>query len=239
MNILQKYLHRLYLIYFKWKNARDKNIVFQKSCVISDDDVFEGNNNIGGRIHKSRIGYGTYIVGENGYIHDCKIGRFCSIASNCHIGLGDHTLDMVSTSPLFYSAHSLLPENFLAQSIPLPEQTISDTKYKVIIGNDVWMGYNVCVKEGVTIGDGAIIGAKSLVTRDIPPYAVAVGTPAKVIKYRFTPEQIQKLLAIKWWDRDLSWIRENLPAFRDIDTFIAASEAPDLPAEHLQQDQGI
>lgn len=224
MNLFQKYLHQLYLIYFKWKNAHSKNVVFQKSCVISDDDFFEGNNNVGGRIHKSYIGYGTYIVGENCYIHDCKIGRFCSIASNCHIGLGDHTLDMVSTSPLFYSAHSLLPEHFLSKSIPLPEQTIGGTNYKVMIGNDVWMGYNVCVKEGITIGDGAIIGAKSLVTRDIPPYAIAVGTPAKVIKYRFSPEQIEKLLAVKWWDKDLSWIKENVQSFQNIDAFLAAAE---------------
>lgn len=224
MKIVRKYLHKLYLIYFKWKNSHYNSVIFQKNCVISDDDFFEGNNNVGGRIHKSHVGYGTYIIGENGYIHDCKIGRFCSIASNCHIGLGDHALDMVSSSPLFYSAHSLLPNSFLSESIPVPEQTIGDTKYKVIIGNDVWMGYNVCVKEGVTIGDGAIIGAKSLVTRDIPPYAIAVGTPAKVIKYRFTPEQIQELLEIKWWDKDIEWIRENIHAFEDIDAFIAQAK---------------
>ncbi len=238
MHLFHKYLHKLYLVYFKWKNTHSRNVIFQKSCVISDDDFFEGNNNVGGRIHRSHIGYGTYIVGENGYIHDCRIGRFCSIASNCHIGLGDHTLDMVSTSPLFYSAHSLLPENFLTENIPMPEQTIGDTKYKVMIGNDVWMGYNVCVKEGVTIGDGAIIGAKSLVTRDIPPYAIAVGTPARVIKYRFTPEQIQKLLEIKWWDQDPAWIKENIHVFHDIDTFIAAAEISAPSTGHPQQDPG-
>lgn len=225
MKLLRKYLHKLYLIYFKYKNAHTKSVIFQKSCVISDNDFFEGNNNVGGRIHKSYIGYGTYIIGENGYIHDCKIGRFCSIASNCHIGLGDHALHMVSTSPLFYSSHSLLPDNFLEKSIPTDEQTIGDTPYKVIIGNDVWMGYNVCVKEGVTIGDGAIIGAKSLVTRDIPPYAIAVGTPAKVIKYRFTPEQIEKLLKIKWWNKDIQWIKENVFSFSDINAFIAHAES--------------
>lgn len=221
MNLFRKYLHKLYLVYFKLKNRYEKSVIFQKSCVISDNDFFEGNNNIGGRIHKSYIGYGTYIIGENGYIHDCKIGRFCSIASNCHIGLGDHALNMVSTSPLFYNSQSLLPDNFLSKNIPVTEQTIGNTNYKVIIGNDVWLGYNVCVKEGVTIGDGAIIGAKSLVTHDIPPYAIAVGTPAKVIKYRFTPDQIRQLLEIKWWDKDIKWIQENACAFSDIDTFIA------------------
>lgn len=225
MKLIQKYLHKLYLIYFKWKNKHDKSIIFQKSCVISTNDYFEGNNNIGGKILNSYIGYGTYIIGENGYIHDSKIGRFCSIASSCHIGLGDHALDMVSTSPLFYSAHSLLPKNFLSQSIPIDERTIKDTNYKVIIGNDVWLGYNVCVKEGVTIGDGAIIGAKSLVTKDIPPYAIAVGTPAKVIKYRFTQTQIQELLKIKWWNKDIRWIQENVSSFNDIDTFIAHAKS--------------
>ncbi len=225
MNLFSKYLHKLYLFYFKWKNKHDKSVIFQKSCVISDTDFFEGNNNVGGRIHNSHIGYGTYIVGENGYIHDCKIGRFCSIASSCHIGLGDHALNMVSTSPLFYSSHSLLPDHFLSEDIPVRECTIKDTNYKVIIGNDVWMGYNVCVKEGVTIGDGAIIGAKSLVTKDIPPYSIAVGIPAKVIKYRFTPEQIQKLLEIKWWEKDITWIKENIHTFSDIDSFIAKAES--------------
>lgn len=225
MHLYQKYLHKLYLVYFKWKNTHYKSVIFQKSCVISDDDYFEGNNNVGGHIHKSHIGYGTYIIGENGYIHDCRIGRFCSIASNCHIGLGDHTLDMVSTSPLFYSSHSLLPHNFLSENIPLEERTIGNTNYKVIIGNDVWLGYNACVKEGVTIGDGAIIGAKSLVTHDIPPYAIAVGTPARVIKYRFSPEQIQKLLEIKWWDMDIQWIQENVSVFKDVNALIARAEA--------------
>lgn len=225
MSFISKYLHKLYLVNFKWKNRHYKSVIFQKHCLISDTDFFEGNNNIGGRIYHSHVGYGTYIVGENGYIHDCKIGRFCSIASNCHIGLGDHPFEMVSTSPLFYQAHSLLPNSFLAKSVPCAEQTINNTPYKVIIGNDVWMGYNVCVKEGVTIGDGAIIGAKSLVTKDIPPYAIAVGTPAKVIKYRFTHDQIQKLLAIQWWNKDIDWIRENVSAFSDIDTLIAKAQS--------------
>lgn len=224
MYLFQKYLHKLYLIYFKWKNKHDKSVVFQKSCAISDDDYFEGNNNVGGHIRKSHIGYGTYIIGGNGYIHDCKIGRFCSIASDCHIGLGDHAMNMVATSPLFYSSQSMLPNNFLSENIPIQEKTVGNTDYKVIIGNDVWMGYNVCIKEGVTIGDGAIIGAKSLVTHNIPPYAIAVGTPARVIKYRFTPEQIEKLLQIKWWDNNPEWVRNHVHTFRDIDTFITYAE---------------
>lgn len=225
MKFVSKYMHKLYLIYFKWKNRRDKSVIFQKRCLISDDDFFEGNNNVGGRIYKTHVGYGTYIIGENGYIHDCKIGRFCSIASNCHIGLGDHALNMVSTSPLFSNAQSMLPHNFLKESIPVEMAGGGWKDYNVIIGNDVWLGYNVCVKEGVSIGDGAVIGAKSLVTKDIPPYSIAVGIPAKVIRYRFTQEQIKKLLEIKWWDWDIVQIEKSVHAFNDIDAFIAYAEA--------------
>lgn len=224
MNQIKRYLHKLYLCYFKWKNKHNKSVVFQKHCRISDSDFFEGNNNVGGRIINSSIGYGTYIIGENGYIHNCKIGRFCSIASNCHIGLGNHPQNTISTSPLFYSATSPLPNSFLTEDIPINQESLKDNNYNIIIGNDVWLGYNVCIKEGITIGDGAIIGAKSLVTRDIPPYSVAVGSPAKVIKYRFSEEQIKKLLDIKWWDRDIEWIKENIHSFSDIDTFIANIE---------------
>lgn len=220
MKLFDKYLHQLYLIYFKWKNTHYKSVKFAKGCIVSENNFFEGNNFIGGRIHNSYVGYGTYIVGESGYVHDCKIGRFCSIASSCHIGLANHSLDKVATSPLFYDVHTLLPKPFLTEKILMDEKSTGDTNYKVIIGNNVWMGYNVCVKEGVTIGDGAVIGAKSLVTKDIPPYAVAVGIPAKVIKYRFTPKEIQKLLEIKWWDKDLEWIQNNIRVFQDINSII-------------------
>lgn len=224
MTLLAKYLHKLYLIYFKWKNKHNKSVIFQKHCHISDTDFFEGNNNVGGRIYNSYIGYGTYIIGENGYINNCKIGRFCSIASNCHIGLGSHPLNTVSTSPLFYDIYAPLPINFLPQNVSVKKAPIDNINKRIFIGNDVWLGYNVCIKEGITIGDGAVIGAKSLVTKDIPPYSVAVGSPAKVIKYRFSEEQIKKLLDIKWWDKDIEWINKNIPFFSDIDTFITNNE---------------
>lgn len=104
MKFLSKWLHKAYLVYFKWKIKHDKAVIFQKRCSISDNVFFEGNNNVGGRIHNAYVGYGTYIIGENSYIMNCKIGRFCSIASSCHIGLGSHACNTVSTSPVFYSA---------------------------------------------------------------------------------------------------------------------------------------
>lgn len=112
------------------------------------------------------------------------------------IGHGKHPLNFLSTSPYFY---------FDEMKYKKPEQ-ITHSEYwdlePVEIGNDVWIGDGVFIKNGVKIGDGAILGARAVVTKDIPPYAVAVGCPAKVIKYRFDKEIIDELLKLKWWEID-------------------------------------
>lgn len=89
----------------------------------------------------------------------------------------------------------------------------------VCIGSDVWIGANVTVRPGVRIGDGAIVGANSVVTGDIPPYAIYAGCPARLIRYRFTEEEIEKLLKMKWWEQDEQWIRDNIERFKDIKDF--------------------
>ena len=101
----------------------------------------------------------------------------------------------------------------------------------VVIGNDVWIGSYVRIMEGVTIGDGAVVAACALVTKDVPPYAVVGGVPAKVIKYRFDPDTIEKFLQLKWWDRSSSWLRAHAESFAEACTCIAALEAE--PAETL------
>lgn len=117
------------------------------------------------------------------------VGKYCSIGPNFCCGLGIHPTNMMSTSPYFYRG-----------KIEEHKQTT--------IGNDVFIGANVTVLDGVTIADGAVIGAGAVVTKDIPPYAIAVGVPAKVIKYRFDDEKIQKLLKKKWWNGTEDEIRE-------------------------------
>lgn len=81
----------------------------------------------------------------------------------------------------------------------------------MVIGNDVWIGVNACVLSGVRIGDGAVVGACSVVTRDVPPYAIVAGNPARLVRKRFDDETIEELLKIKWWDWDIERIKENLP----------------------------
>ena len=129
-----------------------------------------------------------------------RIGRYCSISTHVVIFLGsEHRTDWVSTYPfpsLWKEARSINGHPF--------------SKGDVAIGNDVYIGYNVTILSGVTIGDGAAIGACSVVTRNIPPYAIVAGNPAQVIRYRFDDETIRKLLEIKWWNWPNDKVAENV-----------------------------
>jgi len=137
------------------------------------------------------------------YNTESEIGKFCSIAGNVKIGLGEHPIDCLSTSPYLYS------EN-LGYIKGLSEIYAE----KNIIGNDVWIAQNAFIKGGVNIGDGAVVAAGAVVVKDVPPYAIVGGVPAKIIKYRFDEETIKELLELKWWDLDDEIIRK-LP-FHDI-----------------------
>lgn len=129
------------------------------------------------------------------------IGKFCSIGPNVTVFLGgNHRSDWIST----YSFSTLL-KNY--DNLEWPYYSNGD----VIIGNDVWIGKDVTILSGVTIGDGAIIGTNSLVTKDVEPYSIVGGNPAKLIKYRFNQNIINQLLKIKWWNKDLKEIYEMIP----------------------------
>lgn len=131
------------------------------------------------------------------------VGKFCSIAGNLVIMLGgNHRVDWISTYPFMAFTHQF-PNASNIQGHPA-------TKGNVIIGNDVWIGNNVTIMSGVTIGDGAVIGAHSVVAKNIPPYAIAVGNPARVVKYRFDANTIEQLLKLQWWNWPIEKIRKNV-----------------------------
>lgn len=152
------------------------------------------------------------ILSRDSNVSNCTIGKFCSIGPKFCCGFGIHPTQGISTSPMFYSTKK--QNGFSLTAI----DKIEENKH-VEIGNDVWIGANVMVLDGVTIGDGAVVGAGAIVTKDIPPYAIAVGVPAKVIRYRFDDKTIAKLLKIKWWDHEeLHPLVESM--FFDVDSFI-------------------
>jgi acetyltransferase-like isoleucine patch superfamily enzyme len=167
------------------------------------------------------VGEGTYFAaGDTIKIlhpvagHDLIIGKYCAISTGCSALLcGDHRTDWISMYPF--------PE-FNASC--KQEENHWKTKGNIVIGNGVWIGHGVCFLSGVTVGDGAVIGAWSVVSKNIPPYAVAVGNPIRVVRYRFTPEVIEKLKEIKWWDWPPEKIKQFLPLLlsKRIDDFLEA-----------------
>lgn len=163
----------------------------------------------------SKIGRYSYIS-NNSSVVNTEIGSFCSIASGCSIGGGAHPTDWMSSSPVFHSGRNIFRKNF---------STHHFTPYKkTIIGNDVWLGLRVFVKAGVTIGDGSIVGMGSIVTKDIPPYEIWAGNPARKIKDRFDDETKEKLLSLKWWELDEKSLTELAKSANDVKKLIESME---------------
>lgn len=168
-------------------------------------------------LSNSTIGRYTYIA-RNSYVSNATIGSFCSIGPNFLCGWGIHPLTGISTAPMFYSTKR-------QNGFTLSESDKVEERKRIVIGNDVFIGANVTVLDGVTIGDGAVIGAGAVVSKDIPPYAIAVGCPIRIIKYRFDDDQVEALEKLKWWnlaDEDLKNVERF---FFDIEGFLQSQNA--------------
>jgi len=155
------------------------------------------------------IGRGSYFsFPRNNLRNITSIGRYCSIASTAVLQ-GNHSMNRITTSSLYPVLNE--QANKIKNATPTDKDPLA-TGRKVTIGNDVWIGANVFISASKVsqIGNGAIIGAGSLVMHDVPPYAIVYGSPAKVAKYRFDPEQIKILEQTKWWDWDIDKLNENI-----------------------------
>jgi virginiamycin A acetyltransferase len=153
----------------------------------------EGDVEIG---HYSTLwGPGIFVIGRKQGI---EIGRFCSIAKYVSIQEDYHNIDRITTY--------CLERNLLGVT---PGESAMVSNGKIVVGNDVWIGARAQILSGVRVGDGAVIGAGSIVTKDVPPYAVVGGNPAKIIKYRFDQKKIDELIELAWWNWSIEKIKEN------------------------------
>ena len=160
------------------------------------------------------------IIGDYTFINEytqidsntLSIGKFCSIAHNVKIGMGPHPVYYFSTSPVFYSKARGFVEDDLYDEY--------EDKGYTIIGNDVFIAANSIILAGIIVGDGAVVAAGSIVTKNVPPYAIVAGNPARVIKYRFPAETIDELLKLRWWEMELSEILKHKQYFNNTNEFI-------------------
>ena len=188
--------------------------MFHYGVVVDSNSKLEKYNVIFNNttICNSSMGDHTYIQ-RNSSILNCAIGKFCSIGPNVNIGLGQHPIERVSTHPAFYSITQPLAVTFATGDTFEPYKPIA-------IGNDVWIGHSSLIMDGVKIGNGAVIAANSVVTTDVPPYAIAGGVPAKVIRYRFDNETIRKIDGSQWWNEPEEWLRKNCTHFESTEEFL-------------------
>ena len=182
---------------------------FSYSTQIGRKSCFEGANIIGPRSKfQGSLGYGTYIGGNSRV--NAKIGRFTSIGVDFLTLNSKHpyTYPYATTCPMFYSTLGQTGVSYVDE-ILYPENVFVEDEYPVVIGNDVWINARVTIVAGVKIGDGAILLSGTVVTKDVPPYAIVGGIPARIIKYRYGEDDINFLLRFKWWNKSQNWIRAH------------------------------
>ncbi len=189
-----------------------KNVVSGANIEIGDYTIYNDFVHDPRDFERSNVLYHYPVNGDR-----LKIGKFCSIACGAKFLFtsGNHSLRSLSTYtfPIFFEEWGLDAKDICSAW---------DNKGDIVIGNDVWIGYEALILSGVTVGDGAIIGSRAVVTKDVPPYTIVGGVPAKPIRRRFDGAVIERLEKLRWWDWDIETIRRSIPAIQSGD--IAALE---------------
>lgn len=222
IRFLHRILEKLMLNIQKIQLSKKLDVIFDKGCTFDNSTIFEGYNRLGCKssLQESYIGKYSYLS-FNTKLIGVHIGSYSCIGPNINNIIGEHpTSKFVSVHPVFFSMGKQVGITFVKKNkFDEFRYANSDQQWANIIGNDVWIGSNALLLEGVTIGDGAIVASGAVVTKDVPPYAIVGGVPAKVIKYRFEPNDIEFLLNLKWWDKGDQWIKSYAEYFEDIKEF--------------------
>lgn len=213
VNPLTIYLKRLLFAFWEKFKNRGKNLEIGQNTVVYNC-TFGKYNTLYDNVHLLNVEIGDFsYVSSRTLLNHTKVGRFCSIGPDVCAGSGMHPAsEFVSTHPMFFSIRK-------QTKITLADRNYFTEYKQTTIGNDVWVGARSIIMDGIIIGDGAIIGAGAVVTKNVPPYAIVGGVPAKIIRFRFSEEQIFTLTRVKWWDWSIDKLTTHASKFRNIREF--------------------
>lgn len=213
-----------YFIIMIIQRIRNRTVIFEYASKAPLDVVFEGRNKLSHHaFFRGELGFASY-VGAHSVIEG-KIGRFCSIAENVSFMGQTHPVQgYVSTHPCFYSMKKQSGFTYATEQLFDEIPKLNGSKYSIEVGNDVYIGYGATVIGPCRIGNGAVVAAGAVVTKDVPDYAIVGGVPAKVIRYRFTEKQMDFLNKLQWWDKPQEWFQENASQFASIEKMMATYE---------------
>ena len=219
MHCWMKQFLKRWVLRLKWRGK----LQFEQGCDIALQAQFEGMNKIYSHSYFGGIlGYGSYIGHHSSLT--AKIGRFCSISNHviCNAGIHPFQAPFATTSPCFFSLRKQNGATFATQQM-LNEIKTTDNEgaFDCEIGNDVWICEGAFINGGIHIADGAVVLAHAVVTKDVPPYAIVGGVPAKIIGYRYDEATIKWLLNVQWWNNPIAWFRAHWSLLCDIDKFKA------------------
>ena len=217
IDLLIKLLRQCFI---NWRFCIKNHAIIENGVKLTSDSTLEGKNRIckNSSVVSTHIGYASYI-GENVALLNTWVGRYSCIGPEVQVIRGEHPTDtFVSIHPAFYSLKRQSGFTYVTEQL-FSEYRYADAekRYNVIVGNDVWIGAGVRLLNGIKIGDGAIIATGAVVTENVLPYSIVGGIPAKLLKKRFTEDDIDWLLQLQWWDKNEEWISCHSSFFRNID----------------------